>query len=92
MRLAGSVAEKIHLNVEDETVLHKVWFLVKMPKQERSKTPWWKLFTSYLLMSPENQKKIREADEVAKHKGKTYLQFMIELICGPLHIIHIPVI
>ena len=76
MRLVEIVTEKFHFNVEDETVVRKVWFwdLVKMPKQERSKTPWWKLFTSYLLTSPENQQKIREAGKVARKKEKCVIE------------------
>ena len=47
--------------------------LVEMPKCERLKTPQWKLFTSHLLMNPENQK-IREADEVARQKEKRVIE------------------
>ena len=45
-----------------------------MPKQERSETPQWKLFTSHLLMSPEYQKKIRETDEVARQEEKHVIE------------------
>ena len=76
MRLVGSVTEKFCLNVEDETMVRKDQFqdLVKMPKWERSKTPWQKLFTSHLLTSPENQKKMRDADKVARKKEKHVIE------------------
>ena len=45
-----------------------------MPKQERSKTPQWKLLTSHLLTSPENQKKIRETIKVARKKEKCVIE------------------
>ena len=45
-----------------------------MPKHERLKKNWWKLVTSHLLMSPENHKKIREADEVARQKEKCVIE------------------
>ena len=64
------------LHVEDEKVIRKVQFqdLVKMPKRESSKTLQQKLFTSHLLTSPENQKKIREADKVARQKEKCVIK------------------
>ena len=65
-----------HLHVEDEQVIRKVQFLdlVEMPKQERSKTPWQKIFTSHLLMSPENQQKIKQVDEVARKKEQRIIE------------------
>ena len=65
-----------HLHVEDEQVIRKVRFrdLVEMPKQERSKTPRWKIFTSHLLTSPENQQKIKQADEVARKKEQRIIE------------------
>ena len=39
-----------------------------MTKEERSKNPRKKLYETHLLTSPENQKKIREADEVTRKK------------------------
>ena len=59
-----------HLDDEEELVTRKVRFhdLLEMPKGERSKNPRKKLLESHLLTSPENQKKIREADEVARKK------------------------
>ena len=55
-----------HLDDDEELVIRQVWFhdLVQIPKGERSANPRKKLFESHLLTSPENQKKIREADEV----------------------------
>ena len=66
----------IYLDVEDEQVIRKVRFrdLVEMPKRERSKTPRRKMFTSHLLMSPENQQKIRQADEVARKKEQHIIE------------------
>ena len=46
----------------------------QMPKWERSKTSHQKLFTSHLLTSPDNQQKIREADEVARKKEKHVIE------------------
>ena len=59
-----------HLDDDEEPVIRKVWFhdLVQIPKGERSANPRRKLFESHLLTSPENQKKIREAHEVARKK------------------------
>ena len=59
-----------HLDDDEEPVTRKVKFrdLLEMPKGERSKNPRKKLLESHLLTSPENQKKIREADEVARKK------------------------
>ena len=45
-----------------------------MPKRERSKTPRRKIFTSHLLMSPENQQKIKQADEVARKKEQRIIE------------------
>ena len=45
-----------------------------MPKRERSKTPRWKIFTSHLLMSLENQQKIKQADEVARKKEQHIIE------------------
>ena len=45
-----------------------------MPKRERSKTPRQKIFTSHLLMSPENQQKIKQADEVARKKEQCIIE------------------
>ena len=55
-----------HLDDDEEPVARKVRFcdLLEMLKEERSKNPRKKLFETHLLTSPENQKKIREADEV----------------------------
>ena len=65
-----------HLHVEDEQVIRKVRFqdLVEMPKRERSKTPRWKIFTSHLLTSLENQQKIKQADEVARKKEQRIIE------------------
>ena len=59
-----------HLDDDEEPVTRKVKFcdLLEMPKGERSKNPRKKLLESHLLTSPENQNKIREADEVARKK------------------------
>ena len=59
-----------YLDDDEEPVARKVRFhdLLEMPKGERSKNPRKKLFKTYLLISPENQKKIREADEVTRKK------------------------
>ena len=59
-----------HLDDDEEPVTRKVRFrdLLEMPKGERSKNPRKKLLESHLLTSPENQKKTREADEVARKK------------------------
>ena len=59
-----------HLDNDEEQVIRKVRFpdLLEMPKGERSKNLKRKLFETHLLMSPEYQKKIREADEVARKK------------------------
>ena len=59
-----------HLDDDEEPVTRKVKFhdLLEMPKGERSKNPRKKLLESHLLTSLENQKKIREADEVARKK------------------------
>ena len=59
-----------HLDDDEEPVVRKVQFsdLVQIPKGERSANTRRKLFESHLLTSPENQKKIREADEVAQKK------------------------
>ena len=56
-----------HLDDDEEPVIRKVRFhnLLEMPKGERSKNPRKKLFETHLLMRSENQKKIREADEVS---------------------------
>ena len=63
------VREEVQSNLDgdDEPVVHKVLFrdLMEIPKGQRLANPQKKLFMSHLLMSPENQKKIREADEVA---------------------------
>ena len=58
------------LDDDEEPVIRKVRFcyLLEMPKRERSQSSRRKLFETYLLTSPENQKKIREADEVARKK------------------------
>ena len=45
-----------------------------MPKRERSKTPQRKIFTSHLLTSPENQQKIKQADEVARKKEQCIIE------------------
>ena len=65
-----------HLHVEDKQVIRKVQFrdLVEMPKRERSKTPRRKIFTSHLLTSPENQQKIKQADEVARKKEQRIIE------------------
>ena len=59
-----------HLDDDEEPVTRKVRFcnLLEMPKGERSKKLRKKLLESHLLTSPENQKKIREADKVARKK------------------------
>ena len=59
-----------HLDDDEEPVTRKVKFhdLLEMPKGERSKNLRKKLLESHLLTSLENQKKIREADEVARKK------------------------
>ena len=59
-----------HLDDDEEPLTRKVRFcdLLEMPKGERLKNPRKKLFETHLLTSPENQKKIREADEVARKK------------------------
>ena len=56
-----------HLDDDEEAVIRKVRFcdLLEMLKGERSKNPRRKLFETHLLMRPENQKKITEADEVS---------------------------
>ena len=56
-----------HLDDDEELVIREVRFhsLLEMPKGERSKNPRRKLFETHLLMRPENQKKITEADEVS---------------------------
>ena len=41
---------------------------MQIPKGQWLANPHKKLFTAYLLMSPENQKKIKEADEAARKK------------------------
>ena len=59
-----------HLDDDEKPVTRKVRFhdLLEMPKGERSKNTRKKLLESHLLTSLENQKKIREADEVARKK------------------------
>ena len=59
-----------HLDDDEEPVARKVRFcdLLEMPKGERSKNLRKKLFETHLLTSPENQTKIREAEEVARKK------------------------
>ena len=42
--------------------------LLPIPKRERSVNPRKKVFTSHLMTSPENQEKIRKAEEVSKKK------------------------
>ena len=76
LQVGVNVTMTFPLHVEEEKVIRKVlfWDLAEMPKYERSKTPWWKLFTRHLLMSPENQKKIREVDEVARQKEKHVIE------------------
>ena len=61
---------KSNLDGDDELVVHKVQFhdLMEMPKGQRLANQWKKLFTTHLLMSLENQKKIREVDEEARKK------------------------
>ena len=61
-----------HLDDDEEPVTRKVRFhdLLEMLKGERLKNPRKKLLESHLLTSPENQKRIREADEVARKKKK----------------------
>ena len=59
-----------HLDDDEELVIRKIRFhdLLEMPKGERSKNLRRKLFETHLLMRPENQKKITEADEVTRKK------------------------
>ena len=59
-----------HLDDDEELVARKVRFrdLLEMPKGERLKNRRKKLFETHLLTSLENQKKIREADEVTRKK------------------------
>ena len=56
-----------HLDDDEELVIRKVRFddLLEMLKGKRSKNLRRKLFETHLLMRPENQKKIREAEEVS---------------------------
>ena len=64
------------LDGDDEPVVHKVQFcdLVEIPKGQRLANPRKKLFTMHLLTSPENQKKIKEVDEVARKKEENVNQ------------------
>ena len=66
------MTEEVQFNLDgdDEPVVHKVQIcdLVEIPKGQWSAKPHKKLFTMHVLMSLENQKKIKEADEVAKKK------------------------
>ena len=66
------VNEEVQFNLDgdDELVVHKVQFddLVKIPKYKLSANPHKKLLTTHLLMSLENQKKTKEADEAARKK------------------------
>ena len=59
-----------HLDDDEEPVARKVRFrnLLEMPKGERLKSLRKKFFKTHLLTSPENQKKIREADKVTRKK------------------------
>ena len=76
LQIGVNMTMTFHLHVEDEQVIRKVRFrdLVEMPKRERSKTPWRKIFTSHLLTSPENQQKIKQADEVARKKEQRIIE------------------
>ena len=62
------VREEVQFNLDgdDELVVHKVQFcdLGQILKGQWLANPHKKLFMTYLLMSPENQKKIKEADDV----------------------------
>ena len=66
------VREEVQSNLDgdDEPVVHKVQFcdLVQIPKGQQSAYPCKKLFTTHLLTSLENQKKIKEADEATRKK------------------------
>ena len=68
------VREEVQSNLDgdDELVVHKVRFrdLMEIPKGQRLANPQKKLFMSHLLMSPENQKKIKEVDEVARKEER----------------------
>ena len=66
------VTVHFHLDDDEESVTRKVKFcnLLEMLKGERLKNPRKKLLESHLLTSPENQKKIREADKVARKKER----------------------
>ena len=70
LQVGVNVTMTFPLYVEDEKVIRKVqfWDLVKMPKQERSKTPQWKLFTSHLLMSPVYQSSFDESRKPEEDK------------------------
>ena len=76
LQVGVNMTMTFHLHVEDEQVIRKVLFrdLVEMPKRERYKTPRWKIFTSHLLMSLENQQKIKQADEVARKKEQHIIE------------------
>ena len=56
-----------NLDGDDERVVCKVQIhdLMQISKAQWLVNPQKKLFMAHLLMSPENQKKIKEADEVA---------------------------
>ena len=47
---------------------------MQIPKGQWLANPHKKLFTTHLLTSPENQKKIKEADEAATEKGERVIQ------------------
>ena len=72
------VREEVQSNLDgdDEPVVRKVRFhdLMEIPKGQRLANPQKKLFTMHLLMSPENQKKIKEADQVARKKEERVYQ------------------
>ena len=76
LQVGVNMTMTFHLHVEDKQVIRKVRFrdLVEMPKRERSKTPRRKIFTSHLLTSPENQQKIKQADEVARKKEQRIIE------------------
>ena len=64
------VREEVQSNLDgdDELVVHKIQFcdLMEIPKGQMLANPWKKLFTVHLLMSLENQKKIKEVGEAAR--------------------------
>ena len=76
LQVGVNMTMTFHLHVEDKQVIRKVRFrdLVEMPKRERSKTPRRKIFTSHLLMSLENQQKIKQTDEVARKKEQRIIE------------------